>query len=319
MARQLRIVFEYAYYHIMSRGIRKENIFPDDKSKFKFIEYLDKNLIKFNVICFAYCIMDNHFHLFIQTPEPNLPDFMKVLNNSYATWYTKKKESCGAVFAGRYKSIVVDSESYALTLVNYIHQNPIKKFGLEIGLSYPHSSLGYYLGIKTKTIKKLNRKLILKYFGKCLKDSFDGYLNNLNKQIEEKDIKRKIYKKSILGDKKFIDDIDKKYLNPGVDNKDLITSVDSRPRGYKEILKIISNVTNLPEENIIEQKYNNFYRVMTMKILSENTRLKNREIGKIFGINGNSVLMNIKNFDKKIDKNIKVQNLYHRILQQIRK
>ncbi|MGM0607194.1 MAG: transposase [Candidatus Muiribacteriota bacterium] len=319
MARQLRILFKNAFYHIMSRGIRKENIFPDDQHKFILLNYLDKNLIKYNIICYAYCIMDNHYHLFIQTPEANLSNFMRVLNNSYANWYIKKHGVRGAVFAGRYKSIVVDSNNYALTLVNYIHQNPIKKFNAELALSYKHSSLGYYLGIRSKSLQNLNRNFILQNFGANYNDAFVNYSKSLYKLINDKDIKRNVYKKTIIGSKEFVKNIEEKYINKEKNNLDLTCNVDSRPRGYKNILNLICQVTKLNKTEILNKKYNNFYRLLAIKIITEHSRMTKRDIGKIFDIKPNTISGNIANIDKKIKKNQVVKKLYRRILHGIRR
>jgi len=114
MARPLRLSYENACYHITARGNRREKIFYSDQDKKVFLEKLQKTLIKYSIICYAYCLMDNHYHLFIKTLQPNLSHGIHYLNASYANWFRNKYKIIGPIFQGRFKSILVDADNYAL-------------------------------------------------------------------------------------------------------------------------------------------------------------------------------------------------------------
>ena len=78
------------------------------------------------MICYAYCIMDNHYYLFIKTTQPNLSQGIHYLNSAYANWFRHKHQIIGSLFQGRFKSILIDADSYALVLSTYIHLNPLR-------------------------------------------------------------------------------------------------------------------------------------------------------------------------------------------------
>ena len=111
MARSLRLSFENAFYHITARGIRKENIFYSDKDKYIFLDKMNETFEKYSFVCHSYCLMDNHYHLFIKTPFANISQGMHYLNTSYANWFRAKYKLVGSVLQGRYKSILVDKDS----------------------------------------------------------------------------------------------------------------------------------------------------------------------------------------------------------------
>ena len=124
MARALKLSFENAFYHIMARGQRKENIFYSDKQI--LLDKKNEPFDKYSFICYVYCLMDNHYYLFIQTPLVNISESIYYLNISYANWLKAKYKPAGLVFQGRYKSILVDANTYALVLSTYIHLNPLR-------------------------------------------------------------------------------------------------------------------------------------------------------------------------------------------------
>ena len=126
MTRPLRIQYPDAWYHVMNRGRRGENVFEIKEDYWSFIELLEKLSEIFTVRIAAYCLMSNHYHLLVHTPEANLSRSMRHLNGVYTQSYNKRHGCDGQLFRGRYKSILVESDSYALELVRYIHRNPLE-------------------------------------------------------------------------------------------------------------------------------------------------------------------------------------------------
>ncbi len=133
MPRPPRIQFPNAYYHVMNRGIDKKQIFFNDHSYEVFLEILGEACKKFGVIIYSYCLMPNHYHLLLKTPNANLGKMMQHVNGFYTQRYNKFMEKDGPLFRGRFKSILVDKDSYLLSLARYIHRNPI---GLVENLKY---------------------------------------------------------------------------------------------------------------------------------------------------------------------------------------
>jgi len=148
MARPLRLSFENAFYHINARGNRREKIFYSSRDKEVFLKRLKEMLIKYSMICYAYCLMDNHYHLFIKTNKSNLSQGIHYLNSSYANWFRNKHQIIGPLFQGRFKSILVDADHYALVLSAYIHLNPLRAGIIKQLEDYPWSSYLDYLNLR---------------------------------------------------------------------------------------------------------------------------------------------------------------------------
>ena len=126
MARPLRLEFAGALYHLTSRGDHRDKIFLDDEDRRTFLDLLGKEILQQHWICYAYCLMENHYHLLIETPEPNLVRGMRRLNGVYTQAFNRRHGRVGHVFQGRYKAILVDKENYLLELCRYIVLNPVR-------------------------------------------------------------------------------------------------------------------------------------------------------------------------------------------------
>ena len=147
MPRQLRVEFPGAVYHVMSRGDRRENIFLDDVDRQDFLKTLAEAAQKSGWQIHAYCLMSNHFHAVLETPDANLVAGMRWLLSAYTIRLNHRHNLFGHVFSGRYKALLVDSHGggYLKTVCDYVHLNPVraKLLGPEDRLlSYPWSSLG---------------------------------------------------------------------------------------------------------------------------------------------------------------------------------
>ena len=154
MARSLRVEYAGAYYHVMARGNRREEIFLDEEDRRFFLKAVSEVCAQTGWMVHAWVIMGDHYHLFIETPEANLVEGMKWLQNTYTRRFNVRHRAWGRVFGDRYKSVVVEGElpEFYGSLVDYIHLNPARA-GIVSGrrggsvLDYPWSSLakGYAL------------------------------------------------------------------------------------------------------------------------------------------------------------------------------
>ena len=128
MARKHRIEFEGAVYHLMNRGDRREPIFKDDRDREAFLETLGQCCRRTGWLVHALCLMPNHFHLVVETPQPNLVAGMKWLLGVYTGRFNRRHKLFGHLFSGRYKSLVVDSSSpgYFKRVCDYVHLNPAR-------------------------------------------------------------------------------------------------------------------------------------------------------------------------------------------------
>lgn len=146
MPRQARIKSESGIYHIMLRGINQQQIFEEAEDYYKFLDIVKecKAICEFKL--FAYCLMGNHIHLLIQEGSETLEQIFKRICGRFVYWYNIKYRRVGHLFQDRFKSEPVDSEIYFLTVLRYIHQNPIKASLCKRIEDYAYSSYSEYLG-----------------------------------------------------------------------------------------------------------------------------------------------------------------------------
>lgn len=145
MPRQARRKSESGIYHIMLRGINKQVIFEDEEDNLKFLETLKNYKAISGYKIFAYCLMSNHIHLLIKVEKEDLDKIIKRIGGSYVYWYNWKYKRSGHLFQDRFKSEPVEDESYFLTVIRYIHQNPIKAGYCENIDRYKFSSYNEYV------------------------------------------------------------------------------------------------------------------------------------------------------------------------------
>ena len=126
MSRPLRIQFPGALYHITSRGDGREAIYLDDRDRTAFLRVLAHTCDRFNWVCHGYCLMTNHYHLLVETPDSNLALGMRQLNGMYTQRFNRRHGRVGHVFQGRYHAVIVQKESHLLAVARYIVLNPVR-------------------------------------------------------------------------------------------------------------------------------------------------------------------------------------------------
>ena len=149
MARPLRIEYEGAHYHVTTRGNERKAIFRDAIDRRKFLELLRRAVEQFDIRVHAYVLMDNHYHLMVETRRAGLNRALRYLNGVYTQSFNRRHKRVGHLFQGRYKAILVEKDSYLVELSRYIHLNPWRVKRDIDPIKYPWSSLGYYLGTRS--------------------------------------------------------------------------------------------------------------------------------------------------------------------------
>ena len=204
MPRPQRIEFEHAFYHVMNRGSGRNMIFHDEADYQGFLDTLGEACFRFDCLVHAYCLMDNFYHILIETPKANLSRMMRHVNGAYTQRYNRLNKSDGPLFKGRFKAVLVDQNGYLLQLSRYIHRNPIDmKRPLVTQLSdYRWSSYPAYIG-KAKPAGWLAQTLT---FNKLPhKSKHHEYANYVMQGVDEET--GQLYSKrnmtSIIGDKEF--------------------------------------------------------------------------------------------------------------------
>ena len=148
MARPLRIEFAEALYHVTSRGNERRPIFRSDRDRRTFLTLLEQAVKRFRWSITAYVLMTNHFHLVIQTPEPNLSRGMQWLNGTYAAWFNHRHQRAGHLFQGRFHAFLVEKEGYLAELLRYVVLNPVRAKMVERPEDYRWSSYRATAGLE---------------------------------------------------------------------------------------------------------------------------------------------------------------------------
>jgi putative transposase len=140
MARPLRLEYPNALYHVTSRGDGRGAIYRDDEDRDIQLTVVEEVVKRFNWTVHAYCLMGNHYHLLIETPDGNLSKGMRQLNGVYTQRFNRRHDHTGHVFQGRFKGIIVQKESYLLELARYIVLNPVRASMVRSAKDWPYSS-----------------------------------------------------------------------------------------------------------------------------------------------------------------------------------
>lgn len=290
----MRIQYPDAWYHVMNRGRRGEKIFGGKKDYETFIELLKDVVEDYKVNIAAYCLMTNHYHLLIQTPEGNISRSMRHLNGVYTQRYNRSHHCDGQLFKGRYKSILIDADAYLLELVRYVHRNPLEA-GMVNDLSkYAWSSHPGYLS-GSKKWDWLHKNYILALFAKNKTDSIRRYKQFVSKETLE-EINRIFGRRNrptVIGRTSFIDKVKEKFFEKKT-HEEIPESKSLAP----DINRIIEEVCKFYDVNandllISRRGYFNEPRNVAIYLIRHLRGDKLKDAGEFFGISKNSTVSSI--------------------------
>lgn len=151
MARALRIEFPGALYHVTARGNDRADIFVDDDDRWRFLSLLTELVGRLGWTCHAWCLMNNHYHLMIETAEANLGRGMRELNGVYTQRFNRAHDRVGHVFQGRYKALLVEREAYLLELARHVVLNPVRAGLVGAPADWRWSSYRRTAGVKARS------------------------------------------------------------------------------------------------------------------------------------------------------------------------
>jgi REP element-mobilizing transposase RayT len=282
MVRPLRIEYSGAYYHITSRRNERKPVFKGSRDRERFVSYLESATERYGAVVHIYCLMDNHYHLFLETPRGNLSQIMHHINGAYTTYFNVKRDRSGHLFQGRYKALLVDADEYAVELSRYIHLNPVRAGIVPSPEEYKWSSCQYYTG-KIKSPEWLEESLILGYFGKKRKSACKSYRDFVYSVIDEeyKSPLTELTQSIFLGGDAFISEIKSKYLVDKKEDRDIpaLKTLTKKP-DFDEIEK---------EVDSIYQSDSRIVRQIKLYVSHRFSGRKLKEIGKQYGISESGV------------------------------
>lgn len=203
MSRPLRLEFPHALYHITARGDRREAIYDDDLDRRLFLDILADTVADFNWLVHAYCLMSNHYHLLVETPDGNLSAGMRQLNGVYTQRSNRKHGRVGHVFQGRYKAILVDRDNYLLEVARYVVLNPVRAGMVRLAQDWAWSSYGAMTG-QVDAPRWLETDVLLSAFGATRDAAMHSYARFVAEGLKAQPLWDKLQGQVYLGDAGFV-------------------------------------------------------------------------------------------------------------------
>lgn len=185
MPRNARKRSETGIYHVMVRGINRQEIFYDNEDFRRYLETLERSKNLSGCEIYGYCLMKNHVHLLIKENNENIGQIMKRLGTSYVYWYNAKYERVGHLFQDRYKSECVEADSYLMTVIRYIHNNPVKAAIVNKPEKYRWSSCRTYYGAKEYPQKLTKTDFVLGLFSEREEEKAEEFRKFMEQDNED--------------------------------------------------------------------------------------------------------------------------------------
>lgn len=281
MARPLRIEYPGAFYHVTSRGNEQKEVFKSQKDREKFLAYLESAVTRYGAVIHAYCLMGNHYHLLLETPEGNLSQIMRHVNGAYTSYFNVKRKRAGHLFQGRYKAILVEADEYAAELSRYLHLNPVRAGMTSKPEDYPWSSYRGYIGLN-KAPDWLKADFILGYFGGNSPEARNRYrkfTEDLLDSAYDSPLKE-VIASTILGRPEFVHEVSERNLGGTGDARNVpaVKELALRP----SVDEIIDRIKEEP----VDEK---LLRNLSIYCCQKFSGAKLKEIGEQFGISDAAV------------------------------
>jgi putative transposase len=288
MPRPKRIHYEGAIYHVTSRGNERRKIVVNDADRWQFLKVLAEVIEEEKVACHAWVLMDNHYHLLLETPAGNLSGAMKHLNGIYTQRFNRKHHRIGHLFQGRFKAIVVEKEAYLKELCRYLVLNPVRAKMVEKPEQWKWSSYRATAGLAKKE-PWLETDWLLGQFGKSRKRAIEDYREFVNQGIKKKEspweeLRSRVY----LGTQEFLNQAQR--LGKAHDNLDI-------PKYQKQVVRQDPDETldrvareyGVKSTEILKSGRRNEARDAAIYLLKKECGLSLKQIGQKMGVGFSAV------------------------------
>ena len=203
MSRPLRLELSGGLYHVTSRGDGREDIYLSDGDRRDWLAVFENVCTRFNWVCHAWCLMSNHYHILIETPEANLAQGMRQLNGVYTQHFNRGHSRVGHVFQGRYKAILVERDSYLLELARYVVLNPLRAGMVQRLQDWPWSSYAATCG-QVPSPEWLQTDWILAQFGQTRGTAIEKYIHFVHEGARLPSVWTKLQGQIYLGSEAFV-------------------------------------------------------------------------------------------------------------------
>ena len=255
MSRPLRLEYPGALYHVTSRGNAKATIYQNDDDRELFVRLLKDEVIQQGWLCYAWCLMDNHYHFLIETPEANLSRGMQRLNGRYTQSFNRSHDRVGHVFQGRYKAILVEKESHLLELCRYVVLNPVRAGMVDDVSDWPWSSYQDTL-CGGKDSKWLAANRVLELFSMHREEAIQRYRQFVKQGVEADEPWGELRGQIYLGGEEFLANSKAMLENRQIDAD--IPSAQSHPARATadQVLRDVASAYGLDVNEILNRRNN---------------------------------------------------------------
>lgn len=302
MGRPLRIEFPGAFYHITSRGNEQKDVFKSQKDREKFLSYLESATERYGAAIHVYCLMSNHYHLLMETPEGNLSQIIRHINGAYTNYFNTKRKRAGHLFQGRYKAILVEKEAYALELSRYIHLNPVRANMVKVPEEYRWSSYRSYIGLTGQPDWLRTADQLEQFQGgeREKQDKYKRFVEDANGEDGENPLAG-VIGSAILGSHEFIAEIEEKHLEEKQAHLDVpdLRRIACR-WSVEEIIETVREV--LEKESSLAKK-------LSIYLCHRYSGARLKEIGDRFGIGAAGVSQESRRFAIKMDEDSELRKI----------
>jgi putative transposase len=312
MTRPLRIQYPGALYHVTNRGNERKAIFNDDVDRNEFLKILSHSISTYGIVLHGFVLMKNHWHFLAQTPLANLSSFMRHFNISYTSHYNRRHQRTGHLYRGRYKSFLVEQDSYLSQVSRYVHLNPVKistmkrlsqEMRLDYLWKYRWSSLPGYLS-KSQQVDYVHYETVLAEFGGDTRIGRQRYKKRINEDLTNGlEIRKNIIGQSILGKDDFVSWVRETFLADKNDREQPDIGRIRRYLSQEEVLGVVAEETGI--NDLLHSTGTS--RQIVMTALYNYAGLNNREVGNLLSVDYSTVSQGRKRLSKKAEKDNKIQ------------
>ncbi len=281
MARPLRLEFPGAVYHLTARGNARQDIFLDDEDRARFLALLAREVDQQRWRCYAYCLMGNHYHLVIETPEANLSTGMRRLNGVYTQAFNRGHDCVGHLFQGRYKSILVERESYLMELCRYVVLNPVRA-GFAARVEDWRWSSYRATGLGAKPPAWLDAASVLARFGGAGAAARAAYRRFVREGLGAPSPWENLRGQIWLGGEAFHDAMQRRLRERSTGDIAEAQRRPTRPDGA-EVLAAVATAFGIPEAPLLARHDSNAYRAAAF-LLRRAANLPLREVAALFSV-----------------------------------
>jgi REP element-mobilizing transposase RayT len=286
MARPLRIEFPGALYHVTARGNAGEPIYRDDGDRRRFLDYFASEIEQQHWLCYAWCLMGNHYHLLFETPERNLVAGMRRLNQVYTQSFNRRYRRVGHVFQGRYKAIVVEKQPHLLELSRYVVLNPVRAGQVETPEQWPWSSYRVTAGLADAPGWLMTDRLLAS-FGRDLATARAAYRRFVAEGMDAESPWKSVRGQIWLGGEDF-----RKRMTRLVERRDLsaIPSAQTHPDrpSVSELLARVAQAFEIDEPRVLDRSHPPAFRT-AVYLLRRVCNLSLAETGRLAGVSPSRV------------------------------